>query len=108
MYWATGLLGLAIVIAPFIFGYAENATAMWTSLVLGGGVTLASFLEGIDDSKGTWEYWATGIAGVIAIIAPFVLGFGSIGTAMWTSVGIGLVLSIIAATKLYSTRVDVT
>lgn len=101
MYWLTGLLGVSFAFAPFLLGYSDNAVAMWTSVILGTAVTLVSFVEGIDESQGKWEYWATGIAGIGAIAAPFILGFGSLTTAMWTSVGIGLVLALIAGSKLY-------
>lgn len=101
MYWITGILGLAFAVAPFLFGYADNSVAMWTSFVLGGGVLLTSLVEGTEDNKGKWEYWLTTIVGLGAVIAPFALGFGSITTAMWTSVGIGLLLALIAGGKLF-------
>lgn len=100
MYWITGILGLAFAVALFIFGYADNPVAMWTSIVLGGGVLLTSLVEGAGD-KGKWEYWVTALVGLGAVAAPFVLGFGSITIAMWTSVGIGLLLALIAGSKLY-------
>ena len=35
MYWLTGVLGLILVVAPFIMGYTENLAALWTSIILG-------------------------------------------------------------------------
>lgn len=101
MYWITGILGLAFALSPFLFGYSDNSIAMWTNVVLGGGVLLTSLFEGADDNKGKWEYVVTTLVGLGAVAAPFVLGFGSITTAMWTSVGIGLLLALIAGSKIY-------
>lgn len=101
MYWITGILGLAFAAAPFLFGYADNSIALWTSLIIGGGVLLTSLAEGVQDNKGKWEYLVSALVGLGAVAAPFVLGFGSVTTAMWTSVGIGLLLTLIAGSKLY-------
>ncbi len=104
MYWLTGMLGLAFVVAPFIFGYSGNSVALWTSMILGGSVMLMSLVESAEDNKGIWEYWVTGLVGLGAVVAPFVLGFGNVATAMWISVAIGLLLSLIAGSKLYYDR----
>lgn len=102
MYWATGFLGFAFAVAPFLFGYGNNPIAMWTSLILGALVMLISVFEGASEDKDRWEYWVGAIIGLGAIAAPFVLGFGQVIEAMWTSVGIGLLLALIAGSKLYT------
>jgi bacteriorhodopsin len=75
MYWFTGILGLAMAVAPFALGYSDNTFAMWTSVILGLAVLLASLFEALDERKAKWEWWVTGIAGILAVIAPFVFGF---------------------------------
>lgn len=102
MYWITGLLGLGFTLAPFAFGYADNPVALWTSLLLGGGVIVTSYLEAAADGKDRWEYWVATVAGISAIAAPFALGFRDLTSAMWTSVGVGILLAIVAGYKLLS------
>lgn len=102
MYLVTGVLGLAFAIAPFLFGYRDNITATYTSIILGALVVLASAVEFFQEDKEMWEYWAAGILGLAAITAPFVLNFSSHINAMWTSVIAGALIAIFAGSKLFT------
>ncbi len=79
MFWITGLLGLALAGAPWIFNYSSESTAMWTCVIAGGIVVLASAAKGVmqdsESKNATWEYLVAALAGAVAIAAPFVLGF---------------------------------
>ena len=102
MYWITGFLGLALGIAPFVLGYSDNTSAMWTSVALGAIVLLVSAYGAfVDDSKASWEYWVAGIVGLLAVIAPFVLGFSTLTIALWTTIVLGAVMAILAGYELF-------
>jgi uncharacterized membrane protein HdeD (DUF308 family) len=102
MYWITGILGLALILAPFVFGFSANASAMWSSIVLGAVITLASIVEGWTRDDRNWEYWVVGLAGILAILAPFVLGFSSVSGALWTAIILGAVITLLAGTKVFA------
>lgn len=102
MYWITGILGLALILAPFVFGFSANASAMWSSVVLGAVITLASIVEGWTRDNRNWEYWVVGLAGILAILAPFVLGFSSVSGALWTAIILGAVVALLAGTKVFA------
>lgn len=101
MYWVTGILGAAMVVAPFLMGYTTHPGAMWTSVVLGAVVVLASLFEGMDVNKAKWEYWLAGVAGLLAIIAPFVLGFTTLTMALWTVVILGAVVLLVSGYEIF-------
>jgi uncharacterized membrane protein len=101
MYWITGILGLALVAAPYVLGYSDNTTAMWTSVILGLVVVLVSIIEGVVRDPSKWEYWVAGIAGLLALIAPFALGFSSLATAMWFTVVVGALLLILDGYEIF-------
>ena len=48
-----------------------------------------------------WEAWVKGALGLWTLGAPWVLGFANVVTAMWTRVGVGLVVAILAAIELW-------
>lgn len=96
MYWITGLLGVASIVAPFLFGFNNNNAAFWTSLGVGAVLVVVSILEGLAQDRDTWEYWVAAVFGVVAIIAPFILGFTNVAVALWTVLAIGA-LTIIAS-----------
>ena len=104
MYKYTGVLGLALVAAPFILGYRSDTTATWTSIVIGAVIILVSYIKSRAVDDGTrWEYWVAGLAGLLAVIAPFVLGFSAVTAALWTSIILGAVVAILSGAKVLTT-----
>ena len=101
MYWITGFLGMVLLVAPYMFNYADNMPALWTSLILGALVLAISLAEGYLKDTGKWEYWTAAFLGLAAILAPFVFGFGNYAIAMWTTVIMGTLITVFAGTKLY-------
>lgn len=101
MYWLTGFLGIAMAISPFILGYRDSTMAMWTSVVLGIVVVAASILEGMDVKQAKWEWWVAGLAGALAVIAPFVFGFTTLTMALWTLVILGVVVLVLAGYEVF-------
>jgi hypothetical protein len=101
MYWVTGILGFLLMAAPYFFQYSNNPTALWASLLFGGGVVAVAFIEGFAKGRGRWEYWVAALAGVAIILAPFVFGFGTVAAALWTSISIGILLTVIAGSQLF-------
>lgn len=100
MYWLTGIVGLFMIVAPYIFGYTQNTTALWTSVIAGLIVAGASVWEALARRKENWEYWVAAIVGILAIISPFVLGFVHITAATWTTVIAGAVVAILAGSQV--------
>jgi hypothetical protein len=88
-------------VAPFGFGYSNNTYALWTSIILGAGVLVASIIEAFDARKAKWEYWVAGLAGLAAVIAPFVFGFTTLTMALWTTIVLGAIVLILAGYKLF-------
>ncbi len=101
MYWITGILGILLGAAPFVLTYSHNSAALWTSIILGLVVLLVSIYEAFDRNLGRWEYWIAGLAGLLAIIAPFVLGFTTLVMAVWTSVVLGLIMLVLSGYEVF-------
>lgn len=85
MNWITMIAGVALAVAPFLFGYSDNPAALWTGLILGIGMVVLGFLKAY--------IWAA-LAGLLAFVAPFVLGFNGIPAALWTSLVVGAVVAL--------------
>lgn len=104
MYWITGILGLMFVLAPFLLGYAQNVSALWTSIFAGAIVLVMSGLEALRHERETWEYWIAAGMGLVAIFAPFVFGFSSHIPAFSTSIILGALIAITAGSKIYTSQ----
>ncbi len=100
VYWVTGILGVLFIIAPFVLGYTGTPVALWTTVILGAAILIFSAIKaGIHDTA-DWEYWITGILGLAAVVAPFVLGFSTLVQAEWTSIILGVLVVLFSAYRL--------
>ena len=104
MYWVTGILGLALMVAPFLLGYTSNPTAFWTSLITGLVILAVSTYKAITHDQARWEYMVATVVGLLAVFAPFVLGFGSLTIAVWALVILGGLVAIFAGFEGFFTR----
>lgn len=101
MFWITGVLGLALGVAPWVLGYADHLSAMWASVVLGLVVLLVSvwgLISRAADKR--WEYWAIGLAGLAVFIAPFIFGYNDVAEPLWTGIILGAILVVLEAAKI--------
>ncbi len=104
MYWLTSILGLALILAPFALGYNTNPTAMWSSIILGAIVALASGYKAITADRHVWEDVVDVVVGVVAIAIPFALGFNVITAALWTFVVLGVLTILLSGYNFYMAR----
>jgi hypothetical protein len=100
MYWLTGIFGVFLIVAPFILGYAGNVLGMWTSIITGILVLVVSAIKGVQRDATLWEYRVAGVLGLLALIAPFVLGFRAQPTPLDANVILGAVLIVVAGYQL--------
>ncbi len=96
MYWIISLLGVLLFIAPFVLGYSANTAALWACIFLGVVVTLSAGYKAVAKDEAKWEIVVVGIAGVLAVLTPFILGFSSNAMAMWTSIILGVVVAALS------------
>jgi general stress protein CsbA len=103
MYWLITILGVALIGAPFVFGYTSNTTAFWSSIILGAMIALASGYKAYAKDAGRWEDWVDVIAGIVAVLVPFVFGFSALATALWACVILGVAVVALSGYQLYTT-----
>lgn len=104
MYWFTGLLGLLMVVAPWVLGFSDNTSAMWASIALGAVLFVLSAVEAYQKGEVMWEYWLAGLVGLVAIIAPFVLGFSTLTAALWSMIVLGGLALILSGYEIFARR----
>lgn len=103
MFWANMILGLALMIAPFVLGYSTNPTATWGSIAVGAVIAIASGYKAYTKVADRWEDWVDVVAGVIAILLPFVFGFSALATALWACIILGVAVVALSGYQLYTT-----
>ncbi len=81
------VLGIWVLISPFVLGFVQNQPAKWNNIAAGIAVALVS-LSGVS--------WWNIVLGIWLIISPFVLGFAHSPTILWNNVIIGALIGIVA------------
>lgn len=96
------VLGAALAWAAMLFGQlpvaAANAVIVGTLIVCASAVALYRYAD--------WTQVSNVVLGGWAVIAPFLLGFGSAQVPMWAHVAIGLCVATIAAMQFSASRRD--
>lgn len=91
------LVGLWLIVSPFILGYAGIDAALWNSLIVGVIVVGIALVRGLSDESPHWLSWISVVLGLWLIVAPFVLAFNGLNLQHWNTTLTGIVLASLAA-----------
>jgi hypothetical protein len=100
--WANVVLAVLLFISPWILGYSAEQFAAGNAWI--SAIVIAVLAVGALSMFQEWEEWLNLIAGVWVVVAPWVLGFAAIASAMWTHVVIGLLVAAAAAWEIWEVR----
>lgn len=89
------LLGIALLISPFVLGFRADQTPAWNAYIVGAIIAIMALAAMFAFQP--WEEWISAILGAWLIISPWVLGFNAgHSTAMTTHVVIGIATLVLA------------
>jgi hypothetical protein len=103
-HWQDGvnvILGLWMVISPWVLAYQAQTRPMWNSIVLGvliAGVAVYALFQVF-----AWEEWANVVFGGWLVVSPWFLGFSDLFVVMLNTVIVG---AIVAAMALWALGTD--
>ncbi len=74
------LIGILLIAAPWIFGFADNGPATWVPVLLGAGVILYSLftnyeLGAVRSISMPAHLWLDGLGGLFLAVSPWLLNF---------------------------------
>lgn len=95
--WRDGLnfvLGLWIVLSPWVLGFTGEAAAAWNAWIVGAVVAVAAAGALIQFHR--WEEWLNAALGLWLIASPWVLGVAAIEALVWNQVIAGLIVGGLA------------
>lgn len=104
------LVGLWLIISPFVLGYSDLGQATKTiasqatnnDLIVGftiaviGAIRLANaYRFGEYELPTMWLSWLSALLGLWLIVSPFVLGFSGLATPFWNSIIVGIIVAVL-------------
>lgn len=100
--WANLVLAVFLFLSPWILGFSAEQYAAWNAWA--SAVVIAALAIGALSVFQEWEEWLNVVAGLWVVVAPWILGFAAITSAMWAHVVLGLLVAAAAAWKIWDVR----
>jgi len=97
--WINVICGVLLFISPWALGFSGNMTAAMTAWV--GGLVIAIMGLAALIQFAEWEDWVALVAGVLMIVAPWVMGFAAVGYAAWAFVMLGLIVAVASVSEIW-------
>ena len=96
------LLGLWLVISPWLLGYAGETLAAWNAWI--PGVIIAVAAIAALTAFHAWEEWVNAALGLWLVISPWLLGYAGVTAALWNHVIVGLLTLALALWGVWRAR----
>jgi hypothetical protein len=93
--WINILLGIWVIISPFVLGFSQLPRVMWNNIATGIAVGILAIIRTGMRRQSGWS-WVNVILGIWLIISPLVVAFITTDTALWNNVILGIIITIIA------------
>ncbi len=93
------LAGLVLAVSPWVLDFTTVTAAAWNAWIVGAVIALVALWALISFHQ--TQEWVNGALGLWAVIAPWVLGFSELRSAMGAHVLLGLIVVIVAAAVLW-------
>jgi len=94
--WSDFVLGLWLIVAPFALGYAMvgRREDVLFGIIIAGCALWRSLVS--NDSPMAGLSWVIAVAGLWVLIAPFALGYSTVGLAVANDVIVGAVVLVLS------------
>ncbi len=96
------LLGLWLVISPWLFGYTAESVAAWNAWIPGVIVAVAAIAALTAFQE--WEEWVNALLGVWLVVSPWITGYAAVAAATWNHVVVGVLTAALAIWAAWQAR----
>lgn len=77
------LMGVILLLAPFIFGFATGEAEMWIPIILGASVIVYSLITAYERGVASiitmqTHLWLDGLSGLFLALSPWIFGFADV------------------------------
>jgi len=96
---ANAILGLILLLSPWVFGFAAIKSAYWTAGT--GGIVIGVIATAALAQRAEWHEWVVLAAGLCLVVSPWLFGFVQVITATITHVVGGGLAAALAAVEIW-------
>jgi uncharacterized membrane protein HdeD (DUF308 family) len=95
----TAILGLLLLLCPWLLGFASVKSASWTAGT--GGIVIAVISAAALSQRAEWHEWVDLVAGLCLVASPWLFSFTDVTTAAVTHVVLGGLVAALAAIEIW-------
>jgi len=88
------VLGIWLIVSPFVLDYAAQMTPAWNAYAIGVVIAVLSAAALWQFQK--WEEWLSAVLGAWLVVSPWLLGFRIGHVATWNQIVVGIVVGALA------------
>jgi hypothetical protein len=99
---ANFLLGICLIVSPWVLDYADQAAAAWNVAVTGLAIAVVAASTLL-----IYHEWGERITALLAawlLVSPYILGFSTMTAASWTHFVAGVLVAVLALWSASSAR----
>lgn len=94
--WLVAILGIWLIISPWVVGFAGQEAAFWNTLITGIVILLVAL--GAARSASSSTSWLNVALGIWLIVSPWVVGYSFLEAATANDVVLGVIVGLLALT----------
>jgi hypothetical protein len=100
--WINLVCAVLMFISPWILAFSGDAMATRAAWIT--GVVAAIFAVAALVQFAEWEEWISLLLGVWMIVAPWIVGFSTVGAAVAAFVVLGIVVALASVSEIWQIR----
>jgi len=102
--WLVAIVGVWELVAAFVLGYSTTSAALWNAVIFGIALIILGIWAAVSSREETDKTldWINLAVGIWLILAPFLLGYTAVATAVLNDVIVGLVVVVLAGWGVYT------
>lgn len=101
------LLGIWLIVSPWVFGYsAAGGAAIWNSVVAGALIVILGANRVSSPHTGSGLSWTNLLLGLWTIASPWIYVYDRQSSAVWDNVVLGVVVAALAVWSGSATAVE--
>ena len=100
--WRDGanlIAGAWLFVSPWILADAPIPAVTWNAYVMGIVIVVFAILALVDFHE--WEEWLGLLFGIWLLVAPWLVGFDVVGSAVWNQIVVGMVVGLMSLWSVY-------
>ena len=94
------LLGIWVIVAPFVLASALFSAAIWNNIATGAAVAILALIRTSMPRQSGWS-WGNVILGIWLLISPFVLGFAA-PRLLWNNIILGIIIALVGISNAWA------